>query len=142
MRALSLSQPWAWLVIHGGKDIENRVWEPKLRGEFLIHAAASNRLIDHRDATAFVHRVFGEEAARRIPSREQLQRGGIVGAAELFDVLPRPMLCRLPDGWRMAGQYGLRLRNVRPLPFLPCKGLQRWWGNFEIRDGKAVQVTP
>ena len=24
-KALSVRQPWAWAIIHGGKDIENRV---------------------------------------------------------------------------------------------------------------------
>lgn len=24
MKAISVRQPWAWLIIHGGKDIENR----------------------------------------------------------------------------------------------------------------------
>ena len=26
MKALSLRQPFAWAVIHGGKDVENRSW--------------------------------------------------------------------------------------------------------------------
>jgi hypothetical protein len=24
MRALTVRQPWAWAIVHGGKDIENR----------------------------------------------------------------------------------------------------------------------
>ena len=39
MKALSIRQPWAWLILHGGKDIENRTWATKLRGRVLIHAA-------------------------------------------------------------------------------------------------------
>jgi hypothetical protein len=26
MKALSLMQPWAWLMVNGHKDIENRNW--------------------------------------------------------------------------------------------------------------------
>ncbi len=36
--ALSLRQPWAWLVVSGHKDVENRVWRAAYRGPLLIHA--------------------------------------------------------------------------------------------------------
>lgn len=29
MRVISIKQPWASLIIEGGKDIENRGWYPK-----------------------------------------------------------------------------------------------------------------
>ena len=32
MRALSIKQPWSWLIVHGHKDIENRDWSTQLRG--------------------------------------------------------------------------------------------------------------
>ena len=38
MRALSIRQPWAWLIVNGHKDIENRSWRTKYRGPFLVHA--------------------------------------------------------------------------------------------------------
>lgn len=40
MKCLSLKQPWAWAIFHG-KDIENRVWSTKFRGELLVHASKS-----------------------------------------------------------------------------------------------------
>ena len=39
MKALSLKQPWAWLVVEGYKPIEFRWWSSKLRGEIYIHAS-------------------------------------------------------------------------------------------------------
>ena len=36
MKTLSIKQPWAWAIFHG-KDIENRVWSTKFRGDLLIH---------------------------------------------------------------------------------------------------------
>ena len=41
MKALTVKQPWAWAIIHGGKDVENRSWMPNLgpRGmRIAIHA--------------------------------------------------------------------------------------------------------
>ena len=41
MKVLSVKQPWASLIFHG-KDIENRTWYTKYRGEVLIHASAKS----------------------------------------------------------------------------------------------------
>ena len=41
MKVLSVMQPWASLIFHG-KNIENRTWATKYRGELLIHASAKS----------------------------------------------------------------------------------------------------
>lgn len=41
MKALSIRQPWAWLIANGYKDIENRSWRTNYRGPVLIHASAA-----------------------------------------------------------------------------------------------------
>ncbi len=41
MKVLSVKQPWATLLFHG-KNIENRTWHTKYRGEILIHASAKS----------------------------------------------------------------------------------------------------
>ena len=41
MKALSIKQPWASLIAHGIKDIENRTWKTKFRGRIFIHASSS-----------------------------------------------------------------------------------------------------
>ncbi len=38
MKALSIMQPWAWLIVNGHKDIENRNWPTRFRGPVYIHA--------------------------------------------------------------------------------------------------------
>ena len=40
MKAVSIQQPWASLIAHGIKDIENRTWRIKFRGTVFIHASA------------------------------------------------------------------------------------------------------
>ena len=39
MKALSLTQPWATLVVIGAKRIETRSWHTSYVGPLLIHAA-------------------------------------------------------------------------------------------------------
>lgn len=39
MKALSIKQPWASLIAHGIKDIENRTWKTNFRGKIYIHAS-------------------------------------------------------------------------------------------------------
>lgn len=40
MKTISIKQPWASLIAHGIKDVENRTWQTKYRGEVLIHTSA------------------------------------------------------------------------------------------------------
>jgi len=37
-KALSVRQPWAWLIVNGYKDIENRGWRTSYRGRIYVHA--------------------------------------------------------------------------------------------------------
>jgi hypothetical protein len=39
MKAVSIKQPWEYLVVTGAKLIENRTWRTSWRGPLLIHAA-------------------------------------------------------------------------------------------------------
>ena len=55
MLALSIRQPWAWLIVHGWKDIENRTWRTRVRGRFLIHAAKGMTNREYLDAIEFAH---------------------------------------------------------------------------------------
>ncbi len=43
MKALSIKQPWASLIAHGIKDIENRTWRTHFRGRIFIHASADKK---------------------------------------------------------------------------------------------------
>ena len=41
MKVIVIRQPWAWLIVHGFKDIENRSWSTQYRGRLLIQASAN-----------------------------------------------------------------------------------------------------
>lgn len=133
MKALSLIQPWAWLVIHGGKDIENRRWNTKFRGRFLVHASKGMTATDYDAAVYAAHEVGGDDLFRRLPLPEQLERGGIIGSVELIAVV-RPLteqqqeLGELRYAWHFPDQFGFVLKSPMALPFQPCKGALGFWG--------------
>ena len=39
-KAISIKQPWAYLICAGIKDVENRTWATKYRGRVYIHTSA------------------------------------------------------------------------------------------------------
>lgn len=116
--ALSIRQPWAWLILHAGKDIENRTWSRRFAGRVLIHASKGMTKAEYRDAVNFAAhpRRLGAEAHWWIPNFDDLERGGIVGEVEILGYANN---CCSP--W-FEGPWGLLLRNPKPLPFIPCRG--------------------
>lgn len=72
MKALTVRQPWASLIIHGPKRVENRNWPTRYRGPLLIHAG-SNRTGRDRAANVLA-----------LP----LDYGVIIGAVVLSDCVP------------------------------------------------------
>ena len=119
MKALSINQPWAWTIFHGGKRIENRKWKTNFRGEFLIHAG---QRFDH-DGLLWIARNFPELELIQCVSdgfvneKEAFPRGGILGRATVID-------CVKESGspW-FFGPYGFVLSNIKQIDFIPCNGM-------------------
>lgn len=121
MKALTLTQPWAWLVLHAGKSIENRRWNTKFRGQFLIHASKKMGVSDYQAAM----RTQGEvDGCMTIPPFGEVPLGGIVGVAKLVHVAPPG---KKAGAWHFEDQHGFFLTDVRPLPFIPCSGALNFW---------------
>jgi hypothetical protein len=118
MNALSIRQPWAHLILHGGKDIENRTWPTRVRGRILIHAAKGMTIAEWEDALLFAHRNCGVPRSTLAGDfeRDGLPRGGIVGSVEIVDCVRSSA-----SPW-FVGDYGFVLRDPIVLPFMPCTG--------------------
>src|SRR5215831_19333618 len=124
MKALSIRQPWAWAIIHGGKDIENRDWKPnnpgrRFRGQFLIHASKGMTEDEYEDFIATAHEVSITRPfpnGLTLPRFEDLLRGGIVGSATITGLVTES------DSPWFFGPIGLKIADAKPLPFMPCKG--------------------
>jgi hypothetical protein len=120
-RALSIRQPWCWLIINGLKDIEVRNWSTPFRGYFAIHAS----------------KIFDEpgfeylKGLMSIPMREEYPKGIICGYAYLFEVkdLSDPDVFTLlkdrhlnDPGWWGPAKRGFVLQEITPLPHIVSKG--------------------
>ena len=111
--ALSIRQPWAWLIVNGHKPIQNRPWDCGYRGPLLIHASKAVTEEDYEAAEAVI-RVH--ELGIVLPSPRQIQRGRIVGQVKLTDCVQRHV------GPWFFGPYGFVLADAAPLPFRACPG--------------------
>ena len=114
--ALSVRQPWAWAIIHAGKDIENRSWKHgnpglKFRGRVAIHAAKGMTRDEYEDGADWIRRC-----GARCPHAADLWRGGIIGTVEIADVVRSSM-----SPW-FFGPVGLKLRDPLPIDFIPSSG--------------------
>jgi len=129
--ALSLRQPWLWAVLELDKDVENRRWNTRYRGPVWLHAALGCTKAEIVSALAWMTESrLMNPSDERWPGLEHVERGGVCGVADIYDVvLPthREPLGAIDRGaparpWHMREQYGLLLRNVRRVELVPCRG--------------------
>lgn len=78
MKCISVGQPFASAIVLGLKQVENRTWNTRHRGPLLIHAPTSRQWMS-------AYRRVG--MTRRLPDRESLVFGALVGRVELVDVV-------------------------------------------------------
>jgi hypothetical protein len=134
MKALSILQPWAWLIVRPDvtdpsaraelhargliKPVENRTWQTRFRGPLLIHAGKKWGR-EQRDDLAYVRACFPD-----IPLPDEFDRGGIIGRATVVDCVDD-----MDSPW-FYGTFGFVLADASPFPgLLPCKGSL---GFFEV----------
>ena len=115
MKALSIKQPWVYCILHLGKRIENRTWNTKFRGEFLIHASKG-----------FDKAGLGKLRAAGYtlpPEPDMYPRGGIMGKAKIIGCIKSIEQTVIPDQWNWwQGPMGFEIDNVQELIFKPYKG--------------------
>ena len=119
MKALSLKQPFAELILSGKKTIELRKWNTKFRGEFLIHAS----------------KIPDEDSMKKF-GLENLPCGFILGKANLVDVKPykdeeefnKDKNLHLADSaWE---NFGFVLKDVKRINPIFARGQLNFW-DFE-----------
>ena len=130
MKCLSVSQPYADLIVQGKKTIELRTWNTKFRGEFLVHAPFKIK----------------KDACKRLGIDEtKLRTGVIIGKAEIYDVKVYNSISELKADYKkhfateefLRHKYGFLLKKPQELRMpIPYKGSL---GFFNVHLGTKVK---
>jgi len=114
MKCLSVSQPFADLIVKGKKTIELRNWNTNFRGVFLVHAPLKIRI---------------DDCKRLKITKKNLRVGVIVGRAEIFNVIKYDSKEKLKGDSKkhfaskefFNSRFGFLIRNAKefrvPIPF-------------------------
>lgn len=115
MKCLSISQPFADLIISGKKSIELRSWNTSFRGDFLVHAPLKIRFED----------------SKRLMINKKFVTGAIIGKVQLHNVkkygsikeIEMDQKCHMASKKSQKKTYGFILKNAKPLRIpIPWKG--------------------
>ena len=127
MKCLSVSQPFADLIVYGKKTIELRRWNTNFRGEFLIHSPL---------------KIRKEDCKRLKINQKNLVKGAIIGKAEIYDVKKYNSKSEIAKDSKkhfaskkfQNNKYGFCLKNAKPFRVpIPAKGQL---GFFEVNPPK------
>lgn len=122
--ALSVWQPWAWLIANGHKDVENRGWAPnddRIGSRFAIHA--SKRRVTKEEYEEFL-KIVQEKGIKRFPkSIDEFDYGAILATAVLHAVSRNSK-----SYWAQRGAWHWKLISVKKLkPRKIRRGFQSWF---------------
>ncbi|MCB0392052.1 MAG: ASCH domain-containing protein [Bdellovibrionales bacterium] len=118
MRALSIIQPWAELIVSGKKNVENRSWDSKHRGFVAIHASKAKTLFRFEDC---------KEVYNINVDPDSVAYGCVIGFAEVVDVISEDQVTNKTKKW-FTGDYGLVVKNMIKLSNpVPVKGALGYW---------------
>ena len=107
MKALSVKQPWAWMIALGKKMIETRTWYTKYRGPILIVSSKGR-----------MKKIVGEEFAKRfgVMVTLHLKYGMALCKANLVDCRPMTVEDQSEAGCEIYdGAYSWVLEDVERL---------------------------
>lgn len=129
MRALTVRQPWAWAILHGGKDVENRIRNlaGSYRGPVAIHAGKTIDETGAVEVPRLINEQRGGDGFGLYLGRDHF--GAFVGVVDLVSVHHDsdhgPHRCSTwaePDDWHLV------LANPRPLEVpIPARGMLGLW---------------
>jgi hypothetical protein len=127
MKALSIKQPWAWLICAGYKDIENRDWSIirrpgfsgslkgwalELPSRIYVHAGRS---LDTEGLNYLTGMIL--PGTDKLPYSDNYVLGAIVGEVDIVDCVTESK-----SPW-FVGKYGFVLKNPKLYEHpIPCRG--------------------
>ena len=131
MKALSIRPPWAWAILHAGKNIENRTWKTSRRGVIAVH---SSQTMSRTYYERSVEEIKKTAPRAKVPPYDEMVRGAIVGLVDIPDCKDQT-----ESKWHISDNYGFVLANPRVLRRpIPCNGRLSFW---EVPDSIARRVS-
>ena len=135
MKALTVQQPWAWAIVHGGKDVENRTQAWAYRGTLAIHAGLRG---SERGLESPLFREAWLRAGHHAGQALELPRGCVIGVVDLVGAhTAHEGCCESPWAEQSYDEHGgrhrrdivhLELSRPRPIPEpVPCRGALGLW---------------
>lgn len=118
MTALTIRQPWAWFIVNGYKDIENRSWKPTekwLGKRFLVHAG--QKRLTKEDFEDFLDIVKDLKIKRYPKSIDDFDYGAVVGSVILSNVVRNSK-----SEWAGRGNYHFELTSAKKMKPKKRKG--------------------
>ena len=129
MKAITIKQPWATLIMSGVKRFEFRSWKTNYRGDVLIHAGKG------------IDKEAVERLAKYLP--EELPMGKILGKVTITDCVPMSsefadMLSKensdIYTTHSFSRNFGFQMENVVPFKKqIDAKGQLGFW-NIDIDE--------
>lgn len=108
--AISVRQPWAWAILHAGKNVENRSWsvpEKYLGRPLFLHAGKKREW----ECEKYLRDALGLDVPGHLPL------GGIVGLVQFGSVVESAA-----STWAERGMKNWIITAAHPLVFHPCAG--------------------
>lgn len=137
MKALTIHEPFATLIMQGKKKVENREWFTGMTGDLIIHAGASDRFLND-------WHTYGLG-----PLPDKIQKTMVLGIVKVVDCVQmtgeqgQPMNVEPEHDWLNShpyafGPYCWILDDVRVLekPF-HWRGQQKLWNATELMESDA-----
>lgn len=131
MKALSVKNPWAALIVSGKKDIENRTWRTNYRGTIMIHCSQKRDPLGEQKLWELATRGDYEKnsAAAYIPHWNK--SGQIIGSVKIVDCVQGHY-----SPWAEEGLWHWVLEDAKSFMIsVPAKGKLGIW-NYDQTTAK------
>lgn len=165
MKAITIWQPWASLIVHGVKHYETRGWYTGYRGPIAIHAAAKK--VTKKEWETFsekLNMICGKQLPLHFRNGEivylnpktknetVLKRGCVLAVADIVDCIriDKDFLARLTPLERALGDYSdgrcaWKLENITTVfeSDFSISGQQRIWNlKYPFLTSSSVVIVP
>lgn len=136
MKVLSLTEPFATLILNGSKSVETRSWKTSYRGELYIHASM----------TKISKKVFENNELMSLVENNKMNFGYIICKCKLVDCvyMTKEYILKMKEnnyqeyicGEYSEGRYAWVLEHITPLKIpIKAKGQLNIW-NFISENHK------